>query len=125
MMIRSTPPRSMNLALMPVPAPAAMTAPPFFTVARRRSTTSLRVYGFPFPVQGFGIVQCWFSLTKNGGTLNSARAEGNGRNKNQTPSGRRYSQRAGPHRQGTRAPFFATTRRDEDIVALPDAVIRK
>ena len=36
-------PRSMNLALMPVPAPAAMMAWPFFSVARRRSTTSLRV----------------------------------------------------------------------------------
>jgi hypothetical protein len=28
---------------------------PFFNWARSRSTTSLRVYGFPFPVQGFGM----------------------------------------------------------------------
>src|SRR5438552_1502623 len=55
MMIRSAPPRSMNLALMPVPAPAAMMGWPFLSVARRRSTTSLRVYGLPFPVQRLGI----------------------------------------------------------------------
>src|SRR5436190_19532229 len=67
MMMRSAPPRSMNLALMPVPAPAAMMAPPFLTVARRRSTTSLRVYGFPFPVQGFGISQRWFNGSRKCG----------------------------------------------------------
>src|SRR5437773_12178712 len=55
MMIRSAPPRSMNLALMPVPAPAAMTGWPFVSVARTRSTTSLRVYGLPFPVQRLGV----------------------------------------------------------------------
>src|SRR5688500_13903711 len=57
MMMRSAPPFSMNLALMPVPAPAAMIGSPFFKVARRRSTTSFRVYGFPLPVHGFGISQ--------------------------------------------------------------------
>src|ERR1043166_108336 len=54
--IRSPPPRSMNLALMPVPAPAAMIGSPRLSAERRRSITSLRVYGFPFPVHGFGIV---------------------------------------------------------------------
>src|SRR2546428_4100533 len=58
MMMRSAPPRSMNLALMPVPAPAAMIGSPRLSVARRRSTTSLRVYGFPFPVQGLGMMAC-------------------------------------------------------------------
>src|SRR6266850_858924 len=55
MMIRSAPPFSMNLALMPVPAPAAMIGSPRLSVARKRSTTSFLVYGFPFPVHGFGI----------------------------------------------------------------------
>src|SRR5439155_2933031 len=55
MMIKSAPPRSINLALIPVPAPAAMMGWPFLRVARRRSTTSLRVYGLPFPVQRLGI----------------------------------------------------------------------
>jgi len=42
-MTRSAPPRSMNFALMPVPAPAAMIALPLDIVSRRRSMTSVRV----------------------------------------------------------------------------------
>src|SRR5437867_10192206 len=55
MMSRSAPPFSMNLALMPVPAPAAMMGCPLRNVARSLSMTSLRLYGFPLPVHGFGI----------------------------------------------------------------------
>src|SRR5438445_5240639 len=55
MMSRSAPPFSMNLALMPVPAPAAMMGCPLRNVARNLSMTSLRLYGFPLPVHGFGI----------------------------------------------------------------------
>jgi hypothetical protein len=40
MMIKSAPPFSMNFALMPVPAPAAMIGSPLASVALRRSTTS-------------------------------------------------------------------------------------
>src|ERR1041385_1796103 len=76
MMIRSAPPFSMNFAEMPVPAPAAMIGWPFFNVASRRSTTSWRVYGFPFPVQGLGIGQM-FVLEKAGGTLNGFAELGN------------------------------------------------
>src|SRR2546422_5156674 len=55
MIIRSAPPCSMNLALMPVPAPPAIIGWPLRRVASSRSTTSFRLYGFPFPVHGFGI----------------------------------------------------------------------
>ena len=49
----------MNLALMPVPAPAAMMGSWRSSVACRRSRTSWRVYGFPFPVQGKGEGGVW------------------------------------------------------------------
>jgi hypothetical protein len=45
----------MNYALNPVPAPAAIMGCPIYNWAPSPSTTSLRVYGFPFPVQGFGM----------------------------------------------------------------------
>src|SRR2546421_12262222 len=55
MMSRSAPPFSMNLALIPVPAPAAIMGCPLRNVERSLSMTSLRLYGFPLPVHGFGI----------------------------------------------------------------------
>ena len=61
MMMRSAPPFSMNLAEMPVPAPATMIGSPLARVSRRRWLTSSFVYGFPIPVYGFGIL-LWYNL---------------------------------------------------------------
>src|SRR6266542_1868088 len=53
MMIRSPPPRSMNLAESPMPAPAPRIGSPRAMLAFRRSRTCWRVYGFGIPLVPF------------------------------------------------------------------------